>query len=330
MYGAETAPEEWLAQPHLPYPIVYHLSKVRHNILLWYPFEKDAKLLEVGAGCGAITGVLCQKVGSVTSVELSKRRAMINYERNKSYNNLEIIVGNLNDLPIDQEYDYVVLNGVFEYAGGFTDGERPYENFLRMIAGRLKPEGKILMAIENRFGAKYLAGAPEDHTDRYFLGLKRYRDVDSVRTFTRSELQELCDQAGLVCGRFYYPYPDYKFPYEIFTDETINSSLYGRPMFQFNQGTMELFSEAEFCQDLAVEGIAGHFANSFLVEIQREMQPLKGRKIKYVKLNTDRKADFALYTVIYEEDGGTYVEKCPVGKAAENHIEQLHHRKIRL
>ena len=38
--------------------VLYHLSKQRENILKWYPFEKNASILEVGAGCGAVTGAL--------------------------------------------------------------------------------------------------------------------------------------------------------------------------------------------------------------------------------------------------------------------------------
>ncbi|MBP3700400.1 MAG: hypothetical protein J6I64_00780, partial [Lachnospiraceae bacterium] len=44
------------------WPILYHLSDVRHNVLEWYDFDPEANLLEIGAGCGAITGLLCQKV----------------------------------------------------------------------------------------------------------------------------------------------------------------------------------------------------------------------------------------------------------------------------
>ena len=43
------------------WPILYHLSEVRTNILNWYPFEKNASVLEVGAGCGAITGAIADK-----------------------------------------------------------------------------------------------------------------------------------------------------------------------------------------------------------------------------------------------------------------------------
>ena len=77
--------------------------------------------------------------------------------------------------------------------------------------------------------------------------------MKSVRTFSKTELEDLCARTGLICNRFYYPYPDYKFPYEIFTDESVNTPLYGRPMFQFSEGKLALFYEAGLCQTLAKE-----------------------------------------------------------------------------
>ena len=89
---------EDLPEEEVSFPMIYHFSGVRENILNWYPLKKSDSVLEIGAGCGAITGMLCRKAGHVTSVELSKRRADINYARNKDKENLTIMVGNLNDM----------------------------------------------------------------------------------------------------------------------------------------------------------------------------------------------------------------------------------------
>lgn len=87
--------------------VLYHLTPKRRNLLEWYDFNKDAELLEIGAGCGAVTPLFCEKVKHVTTVELSKRRASIIASRTKKYDNLEIIVGNLNDIKLDKKFDYV-------------------------------------------------------------------------------------------------------------------------------------------------------------------------------------------------------------------------------
>ena len=38
------------------WPILYHLSNQRENIVDWIPFTGTEKVLEIGSGCGAITG----------------------------------------------------------------------------------------------------------------------------------------------------------------------------------------------------------------------------------------------------------------------------------
>ena len=57
------------------WPILYHLSDLRENIVDWLPMDKTMKVLEVGSGCGAITGALSRKAGEVTCIDLSKQRS---------------------------------------------------------------------------------------------------------------------------------------------------------------------------------------------------------------------------------------------------------------
>ena len=129
---------EDLPEQKVEFPMIYHFSEVRENILAWYPFREHCSILEIGAGCGAITGLLCRKADRVVAVELSKRRAEINLERHKNLENLEIMVGNLNDMEIRESFDYVILNGVLEYAMSFTDCENPYHTILINLGKFLK------------------------------------------------------------------------------------------------------------------------------------------------------------------------------------------------
>lgn len=54
------------------WPVLYHFSEIRQNIVSWLPITKEHAVLEIGSGCGAITGSLARMAGSVTCVELSK------------------------------------------------------------------------------------------------------------------------------------------------------------------------------------------------------------------------------------------------------------------
>ncbi|MDO9542454.1 MAG: methyltransferase, partial [Kiritimatiellia bacterium] len=97
------------------WPVLYHLSPERRNLLEWFPFKNDGKLLEIGAGCGALTGLFAEKVDKVTAIELSARRSRIICERYRKIENLEIIAGNICDLKFEGKFDYITLIGVLEY-----------------------------------------------------------------------------------------------------------------------------------------------------------------------------------------------------------------------
>ena len=306
----------------VPFPVLYHLSRVRENILNWYPFHRDAVCLEIGSGCGAISGLLCERMKKVVSVELSKQRADINMARHERVPNLEIWVGNLNDMVFGERFDYIVLNGVFEYAPGFTEGGEPCETFLNNIRRLLKPDGILLIAIENRFGLKYFAGAPEDHTNGYFDGIAGYPDNHSVRTFSKGEWERLMESCGLPHYRFYYPYPDYKFPREVFTDESLKEQKYGIPTWNFTKYRMALFREEQVADTIQQDGHMDYFANSFLIEMSREPLDAQNR-VLYAKMSTDRDRHFSISTTIEEENGKKIVVKRPMTAEARRHLHRM-------
>jgi len=248
------------------WPILYHLSPVRQNIINWYPFKSNTSCLEIGGGCGAITGALCDSLDEVTVVELSKRRATINFERHKSYDNLEIIVANLNDIKFEKKFDYITLNGVLEYAGSFTKTDQPYEDFLKQIKHYLKPDGKLIIAIENRYGLKYFSGAKEDHTSKEFDSITGYKNNETVRTFGKKELEELLSKSGYPTQEFYFPHPDYKMPMEIYSSDWLPSSTSNlAPAPNFDYERYELFNETDAYRGIIENGQYEFFANSFLV-----------------------------------------------------------------
>ncbi len=252
----------------LRWPVFYHLTNIRKNIINWYPMKKDATVLEIGAGMGAITSTLCEKAGRVVCVELSKRRATAIANRNKTRENLEIMVGNLNDMQFNEKFDYITLVGVLEYANLYTYTENPYVDFLNSMKRFLKKDGKLLIAIENKLGMKYFAGAPEDHSGIQYDGIIGYPEKHrSAMTFGKRELQNLLSQVGLCYTKFYYPLPDYKLPNIIFSDDYLpDENTINQYSVYYTEGTKINFDEQKaYCQTIQ-NGVFDIFANSFLVE----------------------------------------------------------------
>lgn len=251
------------------WPVMYHFSSIRTNIISWYPFNGHENVLEVGSGCGAITGALASRAGKVTCVELSRKRSLINAWRSREMDNLEIRVGNFQDVEkrLTDAYDIITLIGVLEYASLYISAGDPYAAFLRQIRTHLKKEGRLLIAIENRIGMKYWAGCREDHTGNYFEGIEGYPGKNNTaRTFSKPELETLFREAGFTDFAFYYPYPDYKFPMSIYSDRYLpkTGDLRMNRERNFDRARWVLFNEDAAWDSVVKSGLFPQFSNSFL------------------------------------------------------------------
>ena len=280
------------------WPVFYHLTHIRQNILNWYPFEKNSSILEIGCGMGAITELLCKRCKKVTSVELSKRRAEATYIRCRNFSNLEIIVGNLNNIKFDEQFDYITLIGVLEHQGTYTASNDPFKDFLCKIKSLLKPNGRLLIAIENKYGLKYWCGAYEDHTGTPFEGLNQYVFNSTAKTFSRQELNDLVKSSGFSNTYFYYPLPDYKFPQVIYSDEYLpkNPSIDNWIPYYYPDTKTLIANEGIIYKDIIENEVFPFFSNSFLVECAEKKEILGD--VKYIVTSPLRKSEYRISTVL--------------------------------
>ncbi|MCM1122109.1 MAG: class I SAM-dependent methyltransferase [Eubacterium sp.] len=298
--------------------ILYHLSTQRENIVEWLPITKDMKVLEVGSGCGAITGALARKAGEVTCIDLSRKRSRINAYRHMDAENVTIHVGNFQDVEPDLpcDYDYICLIGVFEYAQAYITSETPYEDFLNILKKHVKSDGHIVIAIENKFGLKYWAGCREDHLGSYFSGLEDYPDGGVVRTFTAQGLRRIAAKCGYDQTQMYYPYPDYKFMTCLYSEERLPKvGELSNNNRNFDRDRLQLFDEKKVFDTILQEEQFELFSNSYMMLLGPKLEE------KYVKYSNDRKEEFAIKTVLKETTTGKIIEKHPLSKEAWNHIE---------
>lgn len=307
--------------------VMYHLSHVRQNCVSWLPIRENQTVLEVGSGCGAITSAFARVANKVTCVELSKKRSLINAYRNKEYDNIEIKVGNFEEIEphIEEKYDYITLIGVFEYAASYLSGKDPYERFLDILKKHLKPDGKIVIAIENRLGLKYFAGCKEDHLGNYFSGIMGYNDAAGVRTFSKRSLTKILESQGLNC-RFYYPYPDYKLPHTIYSDSKLPSKgELNNNLRNFDGDRIVLFDEEKAFDSFIEEGVFPEYSNSFVV-IASLVEGWDKKVITpiFAKYASERLNEYRVNTLIAKApDGGTKVFKRALSVKANEHIKRL-------
>lgn len=199
------------------WPSTYHLSSERSNLLRPFSgsFKANTRILEIGAGCGAVTRFLGETGAQIIALEGSRRRAAIARERTRDLDNVQVLVERFQDFSLGEEFDVITLIGVLEYASVFSGADSPALDMLRTVRGMLAPGGRLLLAIENRFGLKYLAGVPEDHLGKPMIGVEGRYSACGVRTWGRFELDGLLANAGFTRRDFHVPMPDYKMPVSI-------------------------------------------------------------------------------------------------------------------
>lgn len=219
------------------------LAPLRENLLEWYEFKTDASLLQVGADFGALTGLFMRRVGKVDVWDEAEESLAVVGARfpeaageEAAGGRLSLINGSLKGLSESgKRYDYVVCVGTMK---------EPKEEWASLLASLLKPGGTLLLAAENRFGLKYMAGAG--------------RDAVSV---TRKGLFRLFPGCT-----FYYPMPDYRVPSAIYSDQFLpgKGELSGmHPLYDFPEYlSMDVGADFEAaCED----GQFANFADSFLI-----------------------------------------------------------------
>lgn len=271
---------------------VLALSEIRENILNWYEFSKDCEILEMNANYGEITGTLCEKAKRVTSIESSYKNSQIIKRRYEQRDNLELIVGNLEQIEIENKFDYIVIIGIAE----------TLEEYIKFAKQHLKENGKILIAVNNKFGVKSWITSKEEA-----------KVVNNNKTaISKNKLEEILKEMDY---RFYYPLPDYKLPNIIYTDKSLPtlSNIY-RDLTYKDENVN--FKEVEAFKEIIINDVNDFkkFANSFLVETT--MGKLENNKIKFITFSNIRKDEYRIKTIIKE----TKVYKTAINKKSENHI----------
>lgn len=320
--------------------VMYHLAHGRENILSWYPFTEGAKVLEIGSGCGAVTGAVSEKAGSVTCIDLSKKRSTINAIRHQDSSNLKICLGNFQDVEkgLDRDFDYATLIGVFEYGKGYIGGKRPYHEFLTTVMEHIRPGGKLLIAIENKFGLKYWAGCREDHVGTYFEGLEGYQHDRGVRTFSKPELIRIMEECGYRQYQFYYPYPDYKFPTVIYSDEHLPKiGELNQNLCNFDRNRLLLMDEGKVYDQILKDELFPLYSNSFFIEITKDsgesaeavQQPEE--QVLYTRYSNGRAPKYSIQTrIVRNTEGKRILYKKAEYPSGQTHIAHIAEAKQRL
>ena len=230
--------EEFLTE-HSEWEYIYNLSNIRRNLLDWYEFDKKASLLEIGAECGALTGLFLERVSKVVSYEEDEEKAEILKARYGKKKKLTVITSSLDD--ISQKYsdgfDYVTVIG------------SPSHDVIKKAISMLKKGGTIFVACDNKYG-----------TGRWS------QDIDMDK-YSRSGLVSAIKYSGADRDfRVYYPVPNFVLPMEIYSEQRLPKPGDIRDVYpNYIEGKYVVFNENRTIDSLIEDGMYEQFANSFLM-----------------------------------------------------------------
>jgi len=266
-----------------------HLSAARANVYRPLDFSGVKTILEVGSGCGAVTRFLGELGAGVDAVEGSRRRAEITRLRCRDLANVTVIHGDFNALELPSaHYDLIVLTGVLEYVGKYSPaGKTPMDAavaMLKRLFSCLSPTGRLIVAIENRIGFKYLTGAGEDHFARPWVGVSGYPSCHDpalaqkrgIETWDRGQWREMIARLPHVVARWYYPFPDYKLATTLLSGDFIRNEPFAWACLSrvgsrdYTAVWHAAVEEQLFWQTAGAAGALEEFANSFVLILGRK------------------------------------------------------------
>lgn len=280
------------------------LSKMRENILSWYPFKKNSNILEIGANLGEITGLLCKNAQKVVSVESSKIKAEAIVKRYENNTNLEVIAGEINNIKFEEKFDYIILIGFLQRK------DANFEEVLKILENLLNDDGVIILALDNKLGMKYFS-----RTDKTGITVANPVDTQFIEI---EDLYSLVKRMGFQGINTYYPMPDWKLTNAIFTDERpLSKNDLSRNVEYNGDDTVIFYDENVVYRELlnSKNGLAKKFVNSYLLEISKQV---KNTDIKFVSFSNMRKLEYRIKTIMKKE----YVYKYPSGSESKKHIEE--------
>lgn len=261
----------WIEKKKSPL-FLYHLADMRTHLLEWYPFLENERILEIGAGAGALTDLFVRRGAFVDAVEPNAQLAECNAIRQREESKFQIFAGYLECALREwkalkkRRYDGIILAGALDVPSSLMGRNISQEEVVQLLGAYLKPGGRLFLAMQNRLGLKYWAGCRDETTGEYFSGLEGRRGGA-----TRRELTKLLEDAGFADLQFYYPYPDHIFPMTIYSDEYLPREGELRwNLRNYDSDRYRLFDERKVYDTLLAENCYPMFANSYLVICRRD------------------------------------------------------------
>lgn len=283
------------------YETLYRNSEIRENLLSWFPFCEDWTVLVLGE---EETSLVKQLKKQVRKLQLLTPNQLMTH---------------------GEKYDVLLQLGSIDCKK--MQAEQAYEAYFKVCRAHLMENGLFLFAADNSLGLRYFAGTQDENYDGYFIGPQGYADGQTIKALSYRAYQSALRQAGFVGMRIYYPYPDYRFPATIYSEEWLPAEgECNQNIRNFDKDRYLFFEESRVFDRLMKEGLFPEFSNSYLfvafANEQAEKQFME-KPVLYSKYSNDRAKEFQIRTDIVVQNKERFVRKCPLREEANAHVRHM-------
>jgi len=224
----------------------------------------DIKPSDIGVDYGCMWGNLLlhcarQSKYMIGIDQTSESLEFLNHRlKEEKINNVSLINENLkNKFPFKNNFDFSIVNGVLEWIPDSSDIDltthfktkrkkdvnkkvTPYDlqlKFLKNINGHLKKDGKLYLAIENRWDYQHFLWKRDPHSNLFLTAILPRKVASLVSRiiygrdyvnyiYSMTSLQQLLNLAGFSIEKKLSVFPDYRFPKIILDMNKINVEDY--------------------------------------------------------------------------------------------------------
>ena len=271
------------------------VREVKKGIILWYDIPKESKVLYFGSNSDPVYEAL---LGSGAEVS--------------------VYSGSEQDVLVSGIYDYVI--SIAE-----PEKHKAPAELLKKWRTLLKPDGRLLLGMNNRMGLRYFCGDRDPYTGRSFDGIEGYQhaytkaeDTYLGQCYDEAELREMIAKAGFEKCCFFSVMSDLDEAVMLFREDFVpTEDLATRLTSRYVYPDTVFLAEENLYNGIVKNGLFHKMANAFFIECFNEGVP---KDVLQATLSLSRGAESALITLVRDK---TSVEKRAVYAEGQKRLDTI-------
>ncbi len=188
-----------------------------------------------------------------------------------------------------------------------------------IVAGlmrKLKPGGRLVLQLHNRYGMSYFAGKPASDGD-YYAAIEAKDDAKTA-FYSFKGLENLLKSAGIEQYNRYYLDPNSDYAVHIFSDKYLpKAGDVVNNLCNLTYDRIQMFDEAAALEGAAKDEMYPVFANDYLIVTGETLPQVM------VRYSNDRAGAYQIKTEMYETEDGLQVSKTALSSDGESHIRNM-------